>query len=116
VTFHEYVCAPDTGVQLMLKLSRSRRTTARQRADNDAVGWAEIGEDSACDVAQLACDTMPFHRSPNRFRYDQADVRLRTGGGAVSMYYEVGLRCTHAVTDGVGELCRPCHPVTSREH
>jgi hypothetical protein len=110
------VCTPHTGVQLILKLGRSRRGAAWQRANDDAVGWVEIADDGACNVAQLARDTMPFHRSPNGFRYDQADVRLRTGRGAVSMYYEIGLRSAHAVPDGVGELFRPCHPVTSREH
>jgi hypothetical protein len=32
------------------------------------------------------------------------------------VYYEVGLRGAHTVPDGVGELCRTCHPVTSRQH
>jgi hypothetical protein len=43
-------------------------------------------------------------------------MRLRTGQRAVGVYYEIGLRCAHSVPNGVGELCRPCHPVTSREH
>lgn len=100
----------------MMQTWGNRISTTGQSTDDHPIGGVEFGDELPCDVAQFPSDTMPIHRSTNRFRDDQSDLRANCRGCTVGMHDEIGLGCTHSVLDGVAELRRPCHPVMSREH
>lgn len=60
---------------------------------------------------------MPLHRTADSLGDDEADFRtMGTAFTAMSMDNKIRLRRSHTAFDGGAEVCRPCHPVLSREH
>ena len=62
---------------------------------------------------------MPVNGTTHRFGNDESDagtIIIASRDPSVTVDNEIGLRCTHPMFDGVSEIGRPCHPVSSREH
>lgn len=116
VSFPLPVGAAEGGLQLLFESRRRSVPTARQGPHHDSVRRVEIRQNRTGRVTQPAGHAMPNDCVSHGFGHDQSDVRCRAGLRTGRVHHKIGLRGAHAALDGVGELCRPCHPVTSRQH
>ena len=108
----------DARVQLRAQLGRTRRSAAGQRSHDESIHWAEVVHDAPRRVSKLAGYAMAVNCPTDGFGHDESHEwgRIRTFRSAGGVHDKIGLRCTHAEPDGVSEIRRPCHPVSSREH
>ena len=62
-------------------------------------------------------DPVPLNRTAHGPGDDEADLgSMGTAFTAIGMDNKIRLRCSYTAFDRGAEVCRPCHPVLSREH